>query len=125
LEKVKIFKLTDEPNAPNITDEEYQQIQREILKDPTRSYLGDMKLRESNLEKENLFKVKEKMKTAKDLFERMVPEIRISHPMEIYIESPYEEGEDIEEKIVESKEKEKIYQFLNKILMTTYFKVFL
>ena len=34
LEKVKIFKMTDTPNAPNITREEYLKIQKEISLDP-------------------------------------------------------------------------------------------
>lgn len=81
MEKIKIFKLTDEPNAPSITDDEYQQIQLELLKDPTRSYLGDMKLRESMMEKENLFKMKEKIRIAKDNFDKIIPEIRITRPL--------------------------------------------
>ena len=81
LEKVKIFKLTDEVNAPNISEEEYQKIQQELLKDPTRSFLGDMKFRESHMEKENLLREKEKAKIAKEMFERMTPEIKIYRPL--------------------------------------------
>lgn len=84
LEKVKVFKLTDEPNAPNITEEEYQKIQQDILKDPTRSYLGDMKFRESHMEKENLIRQKEKEKIAKEMFEKMAPEIKITKPLGKY-----------------------------------------
>jgi hypothetical protein len=81
LEKVKVFKLTDEPNAGNITEEEYRKIQLELLKDPTRNYLGDMKFRESHMEKENLIREKEKAKIAKEMFEKMAPEIKINKPL--------------------------------------------
>lgn len=81
LEKVKIFKLTDEVNAPNITEDEYQKIQQDLLKDPTRSFLGDMKVRESQMEKENLLREKEKAKIAKEMFEKMTPEIHIRRPL--------------------------------------------
>ena len=66
--------------SADITEEEYIQIQNGIRKDPTKSYLGDMKQRESNLEKENLFKVKEKAKIAKEIFEKMIPQININKP---------------------------------------------
>jgi len=81
LEKVKIFKLTDEVNAPDIFEEEYQKIQQDLLKDPTRSYLGDMKFRESHMEKENLLKEKEKARIAKEMFEKITPEIKIIRPL--------------------------------------------
>lgn len=84
LEKIKIFKLTDEPNSADITEEEYIQIQNEIRKDPSKNYLGDMKLRESNLEKENLFKAKEKAKITKEIFEKMIPQIKINRPLGKY-----------------------------------------
>lgn len=43
-----------------------------------------MKLRESNLEKENMYKVKEKQKTAKEIFDKMYPEIKIFRPLGIF-----------------------------------------
>lgn len=42
--------------------------------------------------------------------------------IEIFIESSYEEGEE-NDRVLESEEKEQINQYLNKILMTTYFRV--
>jgi len=81
LEKVKIFKLTDEVNAPNITEEEYHKIQQDLIKDPTRSFLENMKVRESHMEKENLLREKEKTKIAKEMFEKMTPEIKIKRPL--------------------------------------------
>ena len=84
LEKIKVFKLTDEPKSADITEEEYMQIQNEIRKDPLKNYLGDMKLRESNLEKENLFKLKEKAKIAKEIFEKMTSQIKINKPLGIF-----------------------------------------
>jgi hypothetical protein len=40
-----------------------------------------MKLRESNLEKENIFKVKEKAKISKEIFENMRPQMKINRPL--------------------------------------------
>lgn len=81
MERVKIFKLTDEVNAPDISEEEYLKIQQDLLKDPTRSYLGDMKFRESHMEKENLLREKEKARIAKEMFEKITPEIKIYRPL--------------------------------------------
>ena len=67
IEKVKIFKMHDEPEAYAVTDEEYQKIQLEILKNPNYKYLTDMRSKEINMEKENMSKAREKSKMAKDI----------------------------------------------------------
>lgn len=78
---MKVFKLTDEPNAPNITEEEYQKIQVEILKNPNYKYMEDMRLREINMEKENMNKVRDKSKHTKDLLNKMIPQMQFRRPI--------------------------------------------
>jgi len=58
LENIKIFKLTDEPNAAAISEDEYEKIQKEIMNNPNYKFIEDMRLREVNMEKENNKKVK-------------------------------------------------------------------
>jgi hypothetical protein len=77
---VKIFKLTDEPNAGPITEEEYQKIQLEILKNPNYKYLEDMRLKEVNMEKENMNKARDKTKNARDILYKMTPQIILKRP---------------------------------------------
>jgi len=40
-----------------------------------------MKFRESHMEKENLLREKEKARTAKEMFEKITPEIKIRKPL--------------------------------------------
>ena len=79
IEKVKIFKLTDEPNAPEISEEEYDKIQQEILKNPNRAIedMRDMRSREVNMEKENMNRVREKSNKTKELLIQMIPKIHL------------------------------------------------
>jgi hypothetical protein len=80
LEKVKIFKLTDEVEAPAVTEEEYQKIQIEILKNPNYKFLNDMRSKEINMEKENLSKAREKNKATKDILYKMIPSMPWTRP---------------------------------------------
>lgn len=48
---MKIFKSTDEPNAPSITDEEYLRIQQEVLMNPQVFKLEDIRTKEVKMEK--------------------------------------------------------------------------
>ena len=50
LEKVKIFKMTDTPNAPNITREEYLKIQKEISLDPHIFKIEDIRKKETKMD---------------------------------------------------------------------------
>lgn len=81
IEKVKIFKLIDEPNAPAITEEEYQKIQIEILKNPNYKFLEDMRSKEVNMEKENINKARDKSKYAQDILNKMIPQMPWQHPL--------------------------------------------
>jgi hypothetical protein len=72
IEKVKIFKLTDEPSAADITEDEYRKIQMEILKNPNYKFVEDMRSREVNMEKENMNKAKERGKLALEKLAKMV-----------------------------------------------------
>jgi hypothetical protein len=74
IEKVKIFKLTDEPSAADITEDEYRKIQMEILKNPNYKFVEDMRSREVNMEKENMNKAKERGKLALEKLAKMVPQ---------------------------------------------------
>jgi hypothetical protein len=80
MERVKIFKLTDEPNAGPVTEEEYQKIQLEILKNPNYKYLEDMRSKEINMEKENMSKARDKTKNTKDLLYKMISQINLRRP---------------------------------------------
>jgi len=80
LERVKIFKLTDEVQAPAVTEEEYQKIQIEILKNPNYKFLNDLRSREINMEKENLSKAREKNKITKDILYKMIPNMPWTRP---------------------------------------------
>jgi hypothetical protein len=80
MEKTKIFKLTDEPNAGPVTEEEYQKIQLEILKNPNYKYLEDMRSKEINMEKENMSKARDKTKNTKELLYKMVPQMNLRRP---------------------------------------------
>lgn len=80
LERVKIFKLTDEVEASAVTEEEYQKIQIEILKNPNYKFLNDLRSREINMEKENLSKAREKNKITKDILYKMIPKMAWTRP---------------------------------------------
>jgi hypothetical protein len=80
LEKVKVFKLTDEVEAPPVTEEEYKKIQIEILKNPNYKLMNDMRSKEINMEKENLSKVREKNKITKDILTKMIPSMQWIRP---------------------------------------------
>ena len=74
LTEVKIFKSTDEPNAPNISQEEYMKIQEEVRKNP------------------NKFKIEEirKKEVTMDISQQKEPEISWKLPMKIKLEEEIE-----------------------------------
>lgn len=122
MEKVKIFKMYDEPEAPAITDEEYHKIQLEVLNNPNYKYQTDMRSKEINMEKENMSKAREKSKLAKDILFRMVPQMSWKRPFEIKISqshdedcTPLIEGSESEEKLI-------IDSLCQKILRVIYFR---
>ena len=80
LEKVKVFKLTDEVEAAPVTEEEYKKIQNEILKNPNYKLMNDMRSKEINMEKENLSKAREKNKITKDILTKMIPSMQWIRP---------------------------------------------
>lgn len=51
LEKVKIFKKTDEPNAPNISHEEYLKIQQEVALNPHIFKNEDIRMKDIKMDK--------------------------------------------------------------------------
>jgi hypothetical protein len=75
LEKIKIFKLSDEPDCNEVSEEEYIKIQKEILSNPNyRNLVADMRMREISMEKENINKAKDKLKLAKESLKNMIPQ---------------------------------------------------
>lgn len=51
MEKVKIFKMTDQPNAPEISEEEYENIQQEVSKNPQKYRIEEMRERDIKMDK--------------------------------------------------------------------------
>ena len=47
---MKIFKSTDEPSAPNISQEEYMQIQEEVRKNPHKFQIEELRKKEVNMD---------------------------------------------------------------------------
>jgi hypothetical protein len=121
LEKVKIFKSGDEPDAQPVTDEEYYKIQNEILKNPNYKYHEDMRTREVNMEKENMSKARDKGKMNKVQLTKMLPQMQWRRPMELKAFQDNLENENI--KGTESTEKLIINSLIGKILGVTYFRV--
>ena len=74
LTEVKIFKSTDEPSAPNISQEEYMKIQEEVRKNP------------------NKFKIEEirKKEVTMDISQQKEPEISWKLPMKIKLDEEIE-----------------------------------
>lgn len=71
---MKIFKSTDEPSAPNISQEEYMKIQEEVRKNP------------------NKFKIEEirKKEVTMDISQQKEPEISWKLPMKIKLDEEIE-----------------------------------
>ena len=121
---MKIFKLTDEPNAGPVTEEEYQKIQLEILKNPNYKYLEDMRLKEVNMEKENMNKARDKTKNARELLYKMTPQMIMKRPF--YGKNITNIELNVQEETVkgsESVERQIINSLIQKILGVTYFRV--
>jgi len=51
-----------------------------MLKNPNYKYLEDMRLKEINMEKENIGKARDKTKIIKELLAKMVPQISWKKP---------------------------------------------
>ena len=64
--KVKIFKMTDEPNAPNISNEEYLKIQQEVARNPHIFKIEDIRMKEIKMDQPR------------------VPQIKWKHPLSKY-----------------------------------------
>ena len=110
--QVKIFKSTDAPNAPNITQEEYLKIQEEVKKNP------------------HIFKVEEirKKEINMDIKQQPEPEIQWKLPPMILIENNNENNEKNDLGEVEncelgkdSKEKDVIKNLCDSVLKINYF----
>lgn len=121
--------MVDEPNAQAITDEEYQKIQIEILKNPNYKYMEDMRLKEINMEKENINKARDKSKNAQDVIFKMNAEIPWRHPygkdkFSLLLElATNADNEFLTLKGSESEEMYNINNLIGKILGITYFRV--
>lgn len=74
IENCKIFKASDEPNCPEISDEEYIKIQEQVLQNPHYK-IEDMRMREINMEKENMNNLKNKNKLSHDALLVMAPKL--------------------------------------------------
>ena len=95
---MKIFKATDPPNAPNISQEEYLKIQQEVAKNPHIYKFEDIKTRDINMDKNQPKKA----------------EIPWRQPLKLMIENQIETGKN-------SKEKIQIKDKCSKLLSVTYF----
>eukprot|EP00340_Litonotus_pictus_P012783 CAMPEP_0170536774 /NCGR_PEP_ID=MMETSP0209-20121228/102334_1 /TAXON_ID=665100 ORGANISM="Litonotus pictus, Strain P1" /NCGR_SAMPLE_ID=MMETSP0209 /ASSEMBLY_ACC=CAM_ASM_000301 /LENGTH=630 /DNA_ID=CAMNT_0010838175 /DNA_START=1593 /DNA_END=3485 /DNA_ORIENTATION=+ len=116
LEKVKIFKLTDEPDCADITEEEYNKIQEELKTNPKYRILEDMRLKEINMEKENMNKARDKVKIAQEALLKMIPQMFFKSLKEI------SKGEDFDQAEEESTEKKLIKELNNNSLAVNYYK---
>jgi len=126
IEKVKIFKMIDEPEQPAITEEEYHKIQMEILKNPNYKYSTDMRSKEVNMEKDIMSKARERSKKVKDSLHHMVPQISWRRPYDLKPVNQIEISEGdfthTNTKGSESEEKQIINSLCQKILSVTYFR---
>ena len=100
---MKIFKSTDEPSAPNISQEEYMKIQEEVRKNP------------------HIFKVEEirKKEVKMDINQQKEPEISWKLPKELKLEEEIEN--DFNEHGKESKQRIYIEELSERELKTYYF----
>lgn len=96
LERIKIFKLTDQPNAPNIKWEEYLCIQQEAAANPQKFKIEDMRTKEIKMD------------------HLREPEIEWEPPLKLSIEANIQLGKD-------SLEKNYIETYCKRILSATYF----
>ena len=102
LEKEKVFKMSDEPNCKELTEEEHRKIQQEVLNNPNYRYIQDMKLREINMEKEQMNKQKDRSKLAIEILEKMTSQCYISELRVVYKGDDYDKSDSSEsrEKII-------------------------
>ncbi len=125
MERVKIFKSTDEPSANEVSEEEYRRIQLELMKNPDHVYLKDIRLKEIRLEKENMSKAREKSKQAKEILMKMIPQMAWRRPYELKVSSMEMENDDyptFKMRGRESEEKQMVNILCQKILSVTYFR---
>lgn len=101
--EVKIFKSTDEPNAPNISKEEYMKIQEEVKKNP------------------HIFKIEEirKKEITMDINQQKEPEISWKFPKKIILDKDIEL--ELNEEGKESEEKKYIQDYCDSQLRVRYF----
>ena len=117
IERFKIFKLTDEPNCPEITEDEYMRIQEEILSNPNYRFVEDMRLREVRMENENMHRARDKDKLAKEILMKMIPQAFMKPFREL------NKGDDFDlADSTDSKEKLKIKQSCSNNLAVNYYK---
>ena len=117
LEKYKIFKMSDEPNLPELSEEEYNKIQLEVLNNPNYRHIENMRLKEINMEKEKINQVRDKGKTANEVLKKMLPHCEIKQLEKVYLDENYDLANSYE-----SKEKESITISNNLVLAVNYFR---
>lgn len=67
MRQTKIFKLTDEPNAPGVSNEEYMKIQQELKLNPNKYKKIKQDMRKEDIKMDKPIKAKEPMITWKPL----------------------------------------------------------
>ena len=100
---MKIFKSTDEPNAPNITQEEYLKIQEEVRKNPHQFKIEEIRKKEVTM----------------DINQQKEPEISWKLPKEIKLDEEIEN--DFNKHGKESKQKQYIEELCEREFKIYYF----
>lgn len=118
IEKVKVFKQTDEPNCPEISEEEFVRIQKEILsKDNYTLVVADVRRKEINMEKENMNKARDKNKLANEALKKMIAQAFFKPMKEVDKGKDYDIAESDE-----STEKALIKTICSNTLAVNYYK---
>jgi hypothetical protein len=117
LEKIKVFKLSDEPDCPEISEEEYIRIQNEIKINPNYRIVEDMRLREIHMEKENMNKARDKEKIARETLSQMIPQAFMKSFKEVIKGDDYDFADSFQ-----SEEKNLIKALCSNSLAVNYYK---
>ena len=117
IERFKIFKMTDEPDCPEPTEDEYMRIQEEARLIPNYKFMENMRLKEINMDKEGMTNKKDKEKAAKESLLKMIPQRFFKSLIEIYKGDEYDYADN-----KDSKEKLIIRNFNNNSLAVCYYK---
>jgi hypothetical protein len=113
----KVFKMSDEPSCPEISEDEHRRIQIEVLNNPNYKYIENMKLKEINMEKEAMSKQKDRTKQANEILNRMTSQMNSFRLMKVDKGEEYDKSESYE-----SKEKERLNSINLMTLAINYFK---